>query len=328
MGMKAVKFQNKKISVFDTPLPEISGQDALVKVMMAGICATDAELYKGYQDFQGIPGHEFVGLVEKAPQAPELVGNRVAVDINIGCGQCLRCGNGDTRHCPSRRVIGIRGKDGGFAEYCAVPITNLMALPDGLETIDAVFAEPLAAAFEIAYQYHIKPGTKLAVMGDGKMGLLCAFALDHYTSDLTVLGRHAEKLAIAARQGIKTINTAEIPAEALEKRLKGAFDVVVEATGNPDAINQAAKLVKPGGIIAVKTTSHQMSKINLAEIVVNEITLVGSRCGDIEFAVKWLGNGWVNVAPLVDAVYSFDEFQKAFDHARTPGSSKILVAFE
>lgn len=326
--MKAVKFQNKKISVFDTPLPEISGQDALVKVMMAGICATDAELYKGYQDFQGIPGHEFVGLVEKAPQAPEFVGKRVAVDINIGCGQCLRCVNGDTRHCPSRRVIGIRGKDGGFAEYCAVPITNLIALPEGLETIDAVFAEPLAAALEIAHQRHIKSGTKLAVMGDGKMGLLCAFALDHYTSDLTVLGRHAEKLAIAARQGIKTINAAEIPVEALEKRLKGAFDVVVEATGNPDAINQALKLVAPEGTLVVKTTSHQLSKINLAEVVVNEITLVGSRCGDIAFAVKCLDNGWINPAPLVEAVYPFAEFKKAFAHAMAAGSRKILVAFE
>lgn len=326
--MKAVKFQNKKISVFDTPLPEISGQDALVKVMMAGICATDAELYKGYQDFQGIPGHEFVGLVEKAPRAPELAGKRVAVDINIGCGQCLICGNGDARHCPSRRVIGIRGKDGGFAEYCAVPITNLIALPEGLETIDAVFAEPLAAALEIAHQYHIKPGTKLAVMGDGKMGLLCAFALDHYTSDLTVLGRHAEKLDIAARQGIKTVNTAEMPLEALEKRFKWAFDVVVEATGNPDAIDQAVKLVAPEGTLVVKTTSHQLPKINLAEVVVNEITLVGSRCGDIAFAVKYLDKGWINAAPLVEAVYPFAEFKKAFAHAMATGSRKILVAFE
>ena len=326
--MKAVKFQNQKILMIDAPIPDISELDVLIKVLMAGICATDIELYNGYQDFHGIPGHEFVGIVEKAPQAPELVGKRVAVDINIGCGHCSGCRDGDARHCPSRRVIGIREKDGGFAEYCAVPITNIRVLPESVETIDAVFAEPLAAALEIAQQVHIKSDTRVAVMGDGKMGLLCAFALDHYTSELTIIGRHPEKLDIAASQGITICNTAGISPDSLAHRLKWSFDVVVEATGNPDGINQAVKLVKPGGIIAVKTTSHQMSKINLAEIVVNEITLVGSRCGDIEFAVKWLGNGWVNVAPLVDAVYSFDEFQKAFDHARTPGSSKILVAFE
>src|SRR6056297_168076 len=326
--MKAVRFQNQKIVMADVPPPDISGADALVKVLMAGICATDIELYKGYQNFQGIPGHEFVGRVEEAPQAPELVGKRVTVDINIGCGKCLRCQIGDARHCPLRRAIGIRDKDGGFADYCAVPIENLRVLPEGLETIDAVFAEPLAAALEIAQQVHIRHDTKMAVMGDGKMGLLCAFALNHYTTNLTVLGRHADKLDMAARQGISITNTAEMDPEKLEDRLKGAFDLVVEATGNPDAINQAVQLVEPEGTVVVKTTSHQPSEMNLAAVVVNEISLVGSRCGDIGFAVKCLANQWVNVAPLVDTVYPFAEFEKAFEHAMQPGSRKILVAFE
>jgi len=326
--MKAVTFQNQTISMIDAPIPEVSAHEALVKVLMAGICATDVELLNGYQDFQGIPGHEFVGIVEKAPQAPELVGKRVAVDINIGCGQCLRCRTGDTRHCPSRRVVGIRGKDGGFAEYCTLPIANLSVLPERLETIDAVFAEPLAAALEIAQQVHIRHDTKMAVMGDGKMGLLCAFALNRYTSNLTVLGRHADKLDMAASQEISIINTAEMDPETLAQRLKGAFDLVVEATGNPDAINQAVKLVGPEGTVVVKTTSHQPSKMNLAAVVVNEVTLIGSRCGDIGFAVKSLANQWVNVVPLVDTVYPFAAFEKAFEHAMQPGSRKILVAFE
>ncbi len=312
----------------DAPMPDISEHEALIKILMAGICATDVELYKGYQDFQGIPGHEFVGIVEKAPQAPEIVGKRVVVDINIGCGQCLRCRNGDARHCPLRRVVGIRGQDGGFAEYCAVPVDNLRVLPEGLETIDAVFAEPLAAALEIAQQVHIRNDTKLAVMGDGKMGLLCAFALNHYSTRVTIIGRHAEKLELAAAQGISTCNTSDMPPEMLEQRLKGAFDVVVEASGNPDAINQAVKLTAPEGTIVVKTTSHQPSKINLAELVVNELTILGSRCGDIGFAVKCLGNRWVHVASLVDSVYSFADFPKAFEHAMAPGSKKILLAFE
>jgi threonine dehydrogenase-like Zn-dependent dehydrogenase len=326
--MKAVTFQNQTISMIDAPIPEVSAHEALVKVLMAGICATDVELLNGYQDFQGIPGHEFVGMVEKARQAPELVGRRVAVDINIGCGQCLKCRTGDTRHCPSRRIVGIRGKDGGFAEYCALPIENLRVLPDRLETIDAVFAEPLAAALEIAQQVHIRHDTKIAVMGDGKMGLLCAFALNHYTSNLTVLGRHANKLDMAAGQGIGITNTADIDPDKLEDRFKGAFELVVEATGNPHAINQAVQLVGPEGTVVVKTTSHQPSEMNLAAVVVNEITLVGSRCGDIGFAVKCLANQWVNVAPLLDTVYPFAEFEKAFAHAMQPGSRKILVAFE
>jgi len=250
------------------------------------------------------------------------------VDINIGCGQCLRCRTGDTRHCPSRRVVGIRGKDGGFAEYCTLPIANLSVLPERLETIDAVFAEPLAAALEIAQQVHIRHDTKMAVMGDGKMGLLCAFALNRYTSNLTVLGRHADKLDMAASQEISIINTAEMDPETVAQRLKGAFDLVVEATGNPDAINQAVKLVGPEGTVVVKTTSHQPSEMNLAAVVVNEVTLIGSRCGDIGFAVKSLANQWVNVVPLVDTVYPFAAFEKAFEHAMQPGSRKILVAFE
>lgn len=312
----------------EVPLPQTAGPEALVKVMMAGICATDLELYHGYQDFEGIPGHEFVGMVEKAPQAPGLVGKRVVADINVGCGQCPHCRNGNARHCPSRSAIGIRGRDGAFAEYCAVPARNLVVLPDHLETIDAVFAEPLAAALEITRQIHIRQDTRIAVLGDGKMGQLCALALDQYSANLMLLGRHADKLARAAGQGISTFNIAAAAMETMAPGWESAFDVVVEATGNPDAINLAMALVRPEGRIVVKTTAHRPTSMNLSALVVNEIMLVGSRCGDIGFAVKWLADQRIQPASLVEQVYPFTKFQTAFEHAMTRGSRKVLLAFE
>lgn len=326
--MKAVKFENQRITMMEVPLPQTAGSEVLVKVMMAGICATDFQLYLGYQDYEGIPGHEFVGMVEQAPQAPWLVGKRVVADINVGCGKCPHCQNGNARHCPSRSAIGIRGRNGAFAEYCAVPARNLVVLPDHLETIDAVFAEPLAAALEITRQIHICRDTRIAVLGDGKMGQLCALVLDQYSGNLMLLGRHADKLAHAAGQGISTCALAATAMEAVEPGWESAFDVVVEATGNPDAINLAMALVRPEGRIVVKTTAHRSASMNLSTLVVNEIMLVGSRCGDIGFAVKWLANQRIQPASLVEQVYPFSDFQSAFEHAMTKGSRKVLLIFE
>jgi len=314
--------------MMEVPLPETAGPEALVKVMMAGICATDIELFYGYQGFEGIPGHELVGMVEQAPQAPGLVGKRVVADINVGCGKCPQCRNGNARHCPSRSAIGIRGRDGAFAEYCAVPASNLVVLPDHLEAIDAVFAEPLAAALEITRQIHICQDTRIAVLGDGKMGQLCALALDQYSANLILLGRHADKLARAAGQGISTFNIAAMAMETMGPGWESVFDVVVEATGNPDAINLAMALVRPEGRIVVKTTAHRRAVMDLSALVVNEIMLVGSRCGDIGFAVKWLADQRIQPASLVEQVYPFTDFQTAFEHAMTRGSRKVLLAFE
>ena len=328
--MKAVQFRNQKISLIEAPLPAISDAEARVQVMMAGICATDVALFHGYQQFAGIPGHEFVGMVEAAPGAPEMVGKRVVADINVGCGNCAWCRSGNTRHCPSRQAIGIRGRDGAFAECVAVPLANLVVLPEGLETIDAVFAEPSAAALEIARQIHIRHDTKIAVLGDGRMGQLCAQALSLYSSRVQMLGRHEEKLAIAAAQGIGRDNVAGVfdPAgKVLAGRHARAFDLVVEATGRPEGVNQALQLARSEGTVVVKTTSHQSSDLDLAELVVREITLLGSRCGDVGFAVQCLAKGRIKPAALVDGVYAFSEFKAAFERAASRGSGKVLLAF-
>ncbi len=326
--MKAVRFENQKVLMTERPLPEISGPEALVKVMMAGICATDIALYNGYQEFEGIPGHEFVGLVEKAPQAPGFVGRRVVANINVGCGKCPSCQIGDARHCPSRSAIGIRGRNGAFAPYCSVPVANLVVLPDHLETIDAVFAEPLAAALEIARQIHICHDTRIAVLGDGRMGQLCALSLHLYSKKVVMLGRHPDKLAFAAGQGIHAVNVADMDFESRGAGWQRAFDVVVEATGNPDAINQALALVKPEGRVVVKTTANRPASVQLNDLVVNEITLIGSRCGDIEFAVKCLAEQRVKPGGLVERIYPFTDFHAAFAHAMRRGSRKVLLAFE
>ncbi|HMA67636.1 MAG TPA: alcohol dehydrogenase catalytic domain-containing protein [Desulfosalsimonadaceae bacterium] len=326
--MKAVEFKDQKISVVDVPVPEIAGDEALVKVMMAGICATDMELLHGYQGFEGIPGHEFVGFVEKAPGAPDLVGARVTADINVGCGDCPRCRSTDTRHCPFRKAIGIQGKNGAFAEYCAVPLANLRFLPDNLETIDAVFAEPLAAALEIAQQVHVHQQTRIAVLGDGRMGQLCALALDLYSRRVTMLGRHREKMALAAARGIATADIDETAGGGAAAHWKGAFDLVVDATGNPEALHQALALTRPEGLVVLKTTSRQPSPLNLAALVVDELTLLGSRCGDVGFAVKCLADQRIKPNFLVDRIYPFSEFPAAFAHAAQQGSMKVLLAFE
>jgi threonine dehydrogenase-like Zn-dependent dehydrogenase len=326
--MKALRFQNQSISMVEVPIPEVPEDEALVKVLMAGICSTDLELLDGYQDFEGIAGHEFVGLVAQAPQAPRLIGKRVAADITVGCGECRRCLGGDPRHCRSRQAIGIRSRDGAFAQYVAVPVANLVPIPDRLETAAAAFAEPLAAALEIAQQVHVRSDTLAAVLGDGCMGQLCARALNLYCRHIAMFGRHAKKLAIAAECGIQTHNMAlRSGREALERRQR-TFDLVVEATGNPEAIDQALALVRPEGTVVVKTTSRRCAPMDLASLVVNEITMLGSRCGDVGFAVKRLADGSVFTGPLVEAVYPFSDFKAAFDRARTRGSRKVLVSFE
>lgn len=326
--MKAVTFGNQKAAMTELPMPEISGSEALVKVMMAGICATDMELYRGYLEFEGIPGHEFVGLVEKAPQAPEILGRRVVADINVGCGKCPSCRCGNPRHCPSRSAIGIRGRNGAFAQYCSVPVANLVVLPDHLETIDAVFAEPLAAALEIARQIHICPDTRVAILGDGRMGQLCALALNLYCKQVVMLGRHPDKLALAEAQGIHGVNMGDMDTAGPGDRWKRSFDLVVEATGNPEAINQAIALARPEGRVVVKTTASRPTSVKLNELVVNELALVGSRCGDIGFSVKCLADQRIQPGSLVERIYPFTEFQAAFAHAMTRGSMKVLLAFE
>ncbi|MFZ5427459.1 MAG: MDR/zinc-dependent alcohol dehydrogenase-like family protein [Thermodesulfobacteriota bacterium] len=292
----------------DKPAP--APGEALVRVLLAGICNTDIELRKGYMGFTGTPGHEFVGMVEEAPSAPELVGKRVVADINIGEGP------GDNRHAEGRKVLGILGKDGAFATWLTVPVHNLITVPDGVSDEAAVFAEPLAAALEIGQQIHIKATERLAVLGDGKLGLLIAMGLHSLCPGLVLYGKHPEKLALAAARGVRT---------GLAAGAKGPYDIVVEATGNVHGLEAALDLVRPEGTIVLKTTTEAKPMINLARIVVQEITLVGSRCGDLRLALEHLARGIVDPSGLIQATYPLERFEEAFAEASRPGALKILL---
>lgn len=313
----AAGFEQKSATV-----PKVG--EVLVKPLMAGICQTDIELFKGYYHFNGIPGHEFVGLVVDAPGMAGWEGKRIVADINWGCGKCRWCLRGDPRHCAERKAMGIKHWDGAFAEYVVVPEGNLHRVESCIANEEAVFAEPLAAALEITQQIHIKGNQRVLVMGDGKLGLLIALALHHFNPHLLLLGKHPEKLAVAREQGVRTkmMNSREDLAA-----MAGQFDIVIEATGRAGGINDAILLTRPEGSVVVKTTSHLPSEINLAQLVVNEIALIGSRCGNLDLALAFLQERLLDVKPLIEAVYPAAEFVRAFRHARQPGAKKILLQF-
>lgn len=308
--MKAVRISDGSLHLADALMPCPGPHEALIRVLMAGICNTDLELLKGYMNFSGIPGHEFVGLVESAPSRPELVGRRVVADINIG--SCP----GDHRHAPDRTVLGILGKDGAFTQYVTLPVWNCHLVPDNVDDQTAVFAEPLAAALEVGQQVHIRAGDRVAVLGDGKLGLLIALGLRHLCPGVMLVGKHPDKLAIAAAQGVRT---------TLADEVSGPFDVVVEATGRPEGITSAMGLVRDEGTIVLKSTTEAASCLDISRIVVREITLVGSRCGDTALALDHLSHGLVDPSGLVEAVLPFEDVEEAFRLAARPGARKVLV---
>ncbi|MBS3779533.1 MAG: alcohol dehydrogenase catalytic domain-containing protein [Desulfovermiculus sp.] len=320
--MLAAIINQGQVQIQDKDIPTPGPGQALIRVSLAGICATDLEIVAGYSGFSGILGHEFTGRVENAPDRPELVGQRVVVDINCGCGNCPWCACGHHRHCWQRKVLGIRGLDGAFAQNICVPTTNLYPIPDRVADQEAVFAEPLAAALEVSQQVHITAQTKTAVLGDGKLGLLCALALSRFTPQLTLFGRHESKLQIASDQGLITHSLQ--PGQILEDQNRD-HDLVVECTGRPEGINTALDLVRPEGTVVVKTTSHQVSSLDLSRVVVNEIALLGSRCGDMGLAVHFLTRKWVDVRPLIEAVYPLTRAQEALHLAGQRGSLKVLI---
>ena len=285
----------------DLPAPRPAPGEALVRVHYAGVCNTDREILAGYKGFTGILGHEFVGVVE---QGEGWEGRRVVGDINLGCGRCRHCRAGLPNHCLDRRVLGISKKDGAFAEYLTLPLANLRAVPDNVGDLAAVFAEPLAAALEICDQCHVRPSQRVAVLGDGKLGQLVARVLALTGCDLTVIGRHAAKLALLA--GLAATVTAD-RAAALDP-----FDLVAECTGNPGGLTLAQQLVKPRGRIVLKSTFAGDATVASTLWVVNELSLVGSRCGPLAAALRLLGRGLVDVAPLVGGVYKLADGAAAF----------------
>lgn len=300
--------------------PEPGPGDAVVRVVRAGICGTDIEMVRGYKRaFRGVPGHEFVGVVESVAGPSGLVGRRVAGEINVVCGACATCRAGRRTHCERRTVLGIIGRDGAFAERVVVPVGNLHVLPDSVSDDAAVFVEPLAAAARVAEQVPCGPGVRAVVVGDGRLGLLVAQVLAIGGASVTVLGRHAANVAIVGRRGIGT---------ALDARdVAPGADVVVDATGTPRGIGAAMELVRPQGTVVLKSTcaTGVVHSVDWNRVVVDEISIVGSRCGPFERAIHLLAAGAVDVASLVAARYPLDRGDEAFELASCPGVLKVLL---
>ncbi|HYH86666.1 MAG TPA: alcohol dehydrogenase catalytic domain-containing protein [Pyrinomonadaceae bacterium] len=318
--MKALRFENSRLSVADVPAPSREGE-AVVRVRLAGVCNTDLEIVRGYAGFEGTPGHEFVGVVESAPDAEELVGRRVVGEINAGCGRCELCRASDARHCPARTVLGIVGRDGAFAELLQLPAANLLIVPDEVTDERAVFCEPLAAACAITERVSISEEMRVAVVGDGKLGLLCAQALKVLTRARVVLvGRHQSKLDIARRRNIETLKAEDLPAS-----LDRAFDVTVEASGSASGFATALRLLRPRGTLVLKSTFHGTTEISAAPVVVDEISIVGSRCGRFAPALELLRRDAVDVDSFIHEVFPLSEGVRALEQAAAPGVLKVLL---
>lgn len=322
--MNAVVFDCEPKFVHDYPVPVPGPSEALVRVKIAGICNTDLEIVKGYSEFRGILGHEFTGTVVHAPdESKHLVGERVVGEINCGCGTCEYCKSGLRAHCLARQAIGIRGKNGAFAQYIVLPCENLHRLPVVVSDREAVFIEPLAAACEIQEQIMVHPGQEILVLGDGKLGLLCALVLNLSGAGITLMGRHENKTRIAAEQGIRTLVL-----NGRQPKTKKKYDIVVEATGSSSGMETALDLVRPRGIVVLKTTTASRLRIDLTPVVVNEVSIVGSRCGPFRTAIDVVANKRIDVTPLITAVYPMKEIGRAFGKARRKGSLKVLIDCE
>lgn len=317
--MKALRYREGKLALAEVATPDNSGE-ALVRVLKSGICNTDLEIVRGYAGFEGTIGHEFVGVVEKADDALSLVGKRVVGEINAGCGACETCAVGDPRHCGCRTVLGISARDGAHAEFLQLPSRNLLVVPDNVSDAEAVFTEPLAAAFGITEQVEITSQTSVAVVGDGKLGLLCAFALATITDDLTLVGKHGSKLGIAKRRSIDGVLLDNV-APSMSQH----FDLVVEASGSESGFATALDLVRPRGKIVLKSTFHGMPTWAASRVVVDEITIVGSRCGRFAPALELLSRGSVKLDDLISDEFTLSKGVAAMDRAAQKGVLKVLL---
>lgn len=314
--MKAVVLTKGKLEVQDRPRPVSKAGEALIQVRLAGICNTDIELVRGYMAFEGVLGHEFVGTVIEAPEK-KWTGKRVAGEINLVCGQCRQCLSGESRHCVRRRVLGISDKDGVFAPFVTLPMENLHVIPDSVEDEEAVFAEPLAAALRILEQVSIVERDRVLVLGDGKLGLLAAQVLRTRTENVFCAGRHERNLEILRKKDIEA--SIRLPEE------NDRFDLVVEAAGQSEGLDEALARVKPAGTIVLKSTYSGKTCMDFSRVVVDEIRLVGSRCGPFPPAVDMLDKKEVEVKEMIDGVFPMEEAEKAFTQAQKPGILKILL---
>ena len=321
--MKAVVFDKELKLVKDYEKPTPKKGEALIRVTLAGICNTDYEITKGYMGYKGILGHEAVGIVEDVnSEDKSLIGKRVVSEISYGCKEpdCPYCVQKLYRHCPNRHTLGIWRKDGCFAEYFTMPVEVLFEVPDNVPDEQAVFVEPLAAACEITEQLHIKPFEKVIVLGDGKLGLITALTLNAQNIDVTLVGKHQNKLDIAKAQGVKTSLLQDFP---IEKK----YDVVVEATGSVSGFETSIALTKPRGVLVLKSTVAASKEFNLAPIVIDEITVLGSRCGQFGPALRLLKSGKIDFTPLISARYKADDAIEAFEKNKERETLKVLLEF-
>jgi threonine dehydrogenase-like Zn-dependent dehydrogenase len=314
--MRALHWDGHTLRVHPTyPEPKLTERKALVQVTLAGICSTDLQILRGYMGFSGVPGHEFVGTVVDGPD--NLKGQRVVGEINFACGSCGWCAQNLQRHCPNRQVMGILDADGSFSEYLAVPIENLHVVPENVTDEEAVFTEPLAAAFEILEQLPVRPETEVVVFGDGKLGLLCAQVLHSAGARVTLVGKHKGKLALVRRAGLVPV--------LLSDWTPRPVDVVVEATGSTQGLTLAMATVRPRGTLILKSTVAQEHSLSLAPLVINEVTVIGSRCGRFSPALEALSQKRITVTPLITAMYSLADGIAAVNRAAEPGVLKVLL---
>ena len=337
--MKGLYFDGQ-LSLRNVPDPKPVPGEALIRVRLAGICGTDRQILKGYSGFHGIPGHEFVGEVVECDDG-RWKGRRAVGEINVTCGHCEWCRRGLGRHCVSRTVMGIIGRPGAFAEFVALPVANLHEVPNEVPDEEAVFVEPLAAAAEILEQMPLARGTRVAVLGAGRLGLLVAQVLRHAGADVTLIGRTDWKLKLARSWGLDTVNMETVGAHRdaplhthgdatstahgdlpLHAR---SFAVVVEATSSPQGLEQALQLVEPRGVVVMKSTFHEPAHFDTANLVVNEITLLGSRCGDFATAIDMLRHDAIHVEEMISRVFPLDEGPDAFGYLENASCLKVLL---
>ncbi|MBR1977326.1 alcohol dehydrogenase catalytic domain-containing protein [bacterium] len=318
--MKALVFDNELKLDNNYPMPEIKAGDVLIKTSMVGICNTDYEITKGYMGYKGVLGHEFVGIVIEGDS--DLIGKRVVGEINLACNACDYCGRGLQRHCPNRQTLGIFNKDGCFSEYFTLPRENVIVVPDNISDEEIVFIEPVAAALEILEQVKIEPRHKVALLGDGKLGLSIALVLNAYNIDFIHIGKHNDKLDISSKMGSKAKLLSEI-----SEADKMMFDVVIEATGSKGGFETSLSLVKPRGTLVLKSTIAANEGLSLASVVVNEVTIVGSRCGLFAPAMRLFESKKIDVKPLISRILPFDDALGAFELNKQKDVVKVLLKF-
>lgn len=322
--MRAIVFDEEIRLVEDCEKPVPKKGEALIKVKVVGICNTDYEISKGYMGYKGILGHEFAGVVEEVnADDKSWVGKRVVGEINCGCKVCDFCKEGLERHCPNRSTLGIWKREGCFSQYVCLPTSNLLEIPNNVNNKEAVFTEPLAAAVEILEQIHILPTQKVLVLGDGKLGILIALTLNAHNLDVVLVGKHTNKLKIAENQNVKTMLLND-----LTEKDEKSFDVVVEATGSVSGFETSISLVKPRGILVLKSTIATGKELNLAPIVIDEITVLGSRCGQFAPALRLLEQKRVDVNPLISKIVKMDEAVLGFEFNKQKDIIKVLVEID